>query len=152
MDVGVTNSAKVTLAANKSLAGAAGSGALEFGSMTGDAALPTGALSWAGASGKAMSLVATSAAITITAAAASSWEVTIVISNIGQDSIQDSCDISPAFGIICFTDTFRRIDSHISRRGQDGDDGHNDDQLDQRETFFRWVNHRYIYIIIHRGY
>ena len=73
VDVGVTNSAKVTLAANKSLAGAAGTGALEFGSMTGDTALPTGAVSWAGASGKALSLVATGAALTLTGAAASTW-------------------------------------------------------------------------------
>jgi len=72
-DVGATNAAKLTLAANKSLSGAAGTGGLDCGSMTGDTALPTGALSWAGASGKAVSVVATSAAITITAAAASTW-------------------------------------------------------------------------------
>jgi hypothetical protein len=42
--------------------------------MTGDTALPTGALSWAGASGKAVSVVATGAAITLTAAAASTWK------------------------------------------------------------------------------
>lgn len=64
---------RITLAANKSLAGAAGTGALEFGSMTGDTALPTGAVSWAGASGKALSLVATGAALTLTGAAASTW-------------------------------------------------------------------------------
>lgn len=73
IDVGVTNSAKVTLAANKSIAGAAGTGAVEFGSMTGDCALPTGALSWAGAYSKALSFVATSAAMTLTAGAASTW-------------------------------------------------------------------------------
>ena len=73
IDVGVTNSTKVTLAANKSIAGAAGTGAVEFGSMTGDCALPTGALSWAGASSKALSFVATSAAMTLTAGAASTW-------------------------------------------------------------------------------
>lgn len=76
IDVGVTNSAKVTLAANKSIAGAAGTGAVEFGSMTGDCALPTGAVSWAGASAKALSLVATGAAVTITAGAASTWSTT----------------------------------------------------------------------------
>ena len=56
-DVGATSATAVTLAANISLAGAAGSGGLSLGSMTGATALPTGALSWAGAANQNMSLV-----------------------------------------------------------------------------------------------
>lgn len=80
-DVGATTAANVTLAANKSLAGAAGTGGLALGSMTGDTALPTGALSWAGGSAKALTLTATAAssitstgAITLTAGGASTWK------------------------------------------------------------------------------
>lgn len=62
------------LAAGVSLSGAAGAGALSLGSMTGDTTLPTGAVSWTGASGKAVSLTSTAAAITITAASASTWD------------------------------------------------------------------------------
>ena len=56
-DVGATSATAVTLAANISLAGAAGSGGLSLGSMTGATALPTGALSWAGAANQNLSLV-----------------------------------------------------------------------------------------------
>src|SRR6185369_14590519 len=48
-----------------------------FSGSTGDFAMSTGALSWAGASGKTASLVATSAAMTITAAATSTWSTTV---------------------------------------------------------------------------
>ena len=80
-DVGATNSEKLTLAAGKSLSMAEGAGALDLGSGTGDSALPTGSLSWAGASGKKLSLAADGAAsltsaagaLTFTAAAASVW-------------------------------------------------------------------------------
>lgn len=61
------------IAANKNLSASAGTGALSFGSMTGNWAMPTGSGSWAGAAGKTLSLVANTAAITITAAAASTW-------------------------------------------------------------------------------
>ncbi len=57
VDVGATSATAVTLAANIALSGAAGTGALSLGSMTGDTALPTGALSWAGAANKNLSLV-----------------------------------------------------------------------------------------------
>lgn len=66
VDVGATSATAVTLAANIALSGAAGTGALSLGSMTGDTALPTGALTWAGASSKAGSIKAgTSAALTL---------------------------------------------------------------------------------------
>jgi len=66
VDVGATSATAVTLAANISLSGAAGTGALSLGSMTGDTALPTGALSWAGAASKTGSIKAgTSAALTL---------------------------------------------------------------------------------------
>jgi hypothetical protein len=73
VDVGVTTSTAVTLAANKSLAGAAGAGALSLGSMTGATALPTGNLSWAAAGSNTGSLVA-GGAFTLTAGAASTWK------------------------------------------------------------------------------
>lgn len=70
----------LTLGAGANLAGTTGAGAVSLGSMTGACALPTGALSWAGGSSKALSLAATaassitsSAALTITAGGASAW-------------------------------------------------------------------------------
>lgn len=90
-DVGVTTASTITLAANIALAGAAGTGAISLGSMTGDVALPTGALSYTGASGKTAALGTTAAnltvstttsgtlavtsagALTLTGAAASTW-------------------------------------------------------------------------------
>lgn len=66
----------VTLAANKGITWAAGTGGLDASVGTGDFKASTGALSWAGASGKAASIVASGAAITITADAASTWQVT----------------------------------------------------------------------------
>lgn len=73
--VGLTGSAStVTIAAGTSLVATAGTGALTLGAMTGATTLPTGALSWAGASGKAGSIVSIAAAITLTAGAASSWK------------------------------------------------------------------------------
>jgi hypothetical protein len=73
----ITIAGPSTLAAGISLTGAAGTGALSFGSMTGNTSLPTGTLSWAGASGKAGSLVATAAALTLTAAATSVWSTSV---------------------------------------------------------------------------
>lgn len=73
VDVGVTTSTAVTLAANKSLAGAAGTGGLSLGSMTGDTTLPTGSVSWSGAPAKTISLVGAST-ITFTAGTASTWD------------------------------------------------------------------------------
>ena len=66
----------LTIAANSSLVGATGTGGLSCGSMTGATALPTGNLSWAGASTKTVSLVANGGAITLTADAASTWKTT----------------------------------------------------------------------------
>ncbi len=48
----------LTLAANNTLAGAAGTGQLAFGSMTGGATLPTGNLSWSAAATKTLTLAA----------------------------------------------------------------------------------------------
>ena len=80
-DAGGTDANSLTLAAGKSLAGAAGAGALSFGAMTGATALPTGNLSWAGAATKTLSLAAAGAAavtssggaLTLTGGAASTW-------------------------------------------------------------------------------
>lgn len=58
MDVAVTTPGVVTLAANKSLAGAAGTGALSLGSMTGATMLPTGDFTWTGATNKLLTLTA----------------------------------------------------------------------------------------------
>lgn len=69
-----TLSGTTTIAANKNLVGAAGTGALTLGSMTGDSALPTGALSWAGAASKTLSLVG-AAAFTLTGGATSVWSL-----------------------------------------------------------------------------
>ena len=64
----------LTIAANSSLVGATGTGGLSCGSMTGATALPTGNVSWAGASTKTISLVANGGAITIPPGAASTWK------------------------------------------------------------------------------
>ena len=61
-DVGNTSSSAATLGANVSLSGAAGSGGLSLGSMTGDTTLPTGAVSWTGAANKGVTLTAGSGA------------------------------------------------------------------------------------------
>lgn len=61
-DVGNTSSSAATLGANISLNGAAGSGGLSLGSMTGDTTLPTGAVSWTGAANKGVTLTAGSGA------------------------------------------------------------------------------------------
>ena len=73
-DIGATSATAVTLAANKSLVGAAGSGAVTFGSMTGDMTMPTGSISWAGAANKNFSL-STSGTGTITIDNASTWSI-----------------------------------------------------------------------------
>lgn len=52
LDIGVTGSTTLTMAAGVTLSGAAGSGALTLGSMTGDSTLPTGNLTWTAASSK----------------------------------------------------------------------------------------------------
>lgn len=80
-DVGATAAADFTLAANKNLSAAAGTGALTLSNMTGNTALPTGNLAWAGAGTKTLSLAASGAAavtssagaLTLTGAAASTW-------------------------------------------------------------------------------
>lgn len=68
LDVGITSSTAITIAGGVSLTATAGAGALSFGSMTGDTALPTGSISWSGASAKTLSLTSTAAAVTITSA------------------------------------------------------------------------------------
>lgn len=75
LDVGNTSSSAVTLGANVSLNGAAGSGGLSLGSMTGDTTLPTGAVSWTGAFGKAVALTASGAAISLTGGGAASLSI-----------------------------------------------------------------------------
>lgn len=64
----------IQLAAGVSLSGAAGAGGLSLGSMTGNATLPTGSVSWSGASGKTLALTSTAATLSITAGAASTWD------------------------------------------------------------------------------
>jgi hypothetical protein len=66
----------VTLGATVTLTASAGAGGLSLGSWTGAATLPTGNLSWAGASGKTGSLVS-GGAFTITGGAASTWSTLI---------------------------------------------------------------------------
>lgn len=73
-DVGATSATALTLAANKSIVGAAGSGAITFGSMTGNMTMPTGSISWAGAANKNFSL-STSGTGTITVDNASTWSI-----------------------------------------------------------------------------
>ena len=53
---------------------ASGAVAMDFSGSTADFSLSTGAAAWAGASGKALSFVSTSAAMTLTAGAASTWK------------------------------------------------------------------------------
>ena len=72
LDLGVTAANQTTLGAGITLAGAAGTGALSLGSMTGAATLPTGSLSWAAAGAATGSLVS-AGAFTITGGAASTW-------------------------------------------------------------------------------
>lgn len=57
-DAGATSATKFTVAANTDLNGAAGTGGLTLGGLTGVAQLPSGNLSWAGAANKTLSLVA----------------------------------------------------------------------------------------------
>jgi hypothetical protein len=73
-DVGATSATAFTLAANKSIVGAAGSGAVTFGSMTGDMTMPTGSIAWTGAANKNFSL-STSGTGTITVDNASTWSI-----------------------------------------------------------------------------
>ena len=73
-DFGASAASAVTLAANASLAGAGGSGAVTLGAMTGDMTMPTGSISWAGAANKNFSL-STSGTGTITIDNASTWSV-----------------------------------------------------------------------------
>lgn len=65
---------QITLAANKSLIYAAGTGGLNGGSGNGDWSMPTGAGSWAGAANKALSLVAQGTG-TVTVDNASTWSI-----------------------------------------------------------------------------
>lgn len=57
-DAGVTDANAVTLRAGKSLVGAAGAGAVTLGSMTGAMTLPTGDVTWTGATDKSISATA----------------------------------------------------------------------------------------------
>ena len=91
-DVGVTSATAATLAANISLAGAAGTGGLSLGSMTGDTALPTGALSWAGAANKNLLLVGSgTGTVAINNAAAmnigTSGTTTLTLGRSGQSTV-----------------------------------------------------------------
>jgi len=91
-DIGATSATAATLAANISLAGAAGSGGLSLGSMTGDTALPTGALSWAGAANKNLSLVGSgTGTVAINNAAAmnigTSGTTTLTLGRSGQSTV-----------------------------------------------------------------
>lgn len=61
LDVGATDSSALTMAAGKSIAGAAGAGGLSLGSMTGATAMPTGNLVWSGADTKVCTLTANGA-------------------------------------------------------------------------------------------
>lgn len=65
----------VTLGATVVLTASAGAGGLSLGSWTGATTLPTGNLSWAGASAKTLSLVGAST-FTLTGGATSTWSVT----------------------------------------------------------------------------
>jgi len=92
VDVGATSATAVTLAANISLAGAAGSGGLSLGSMTGATALPTGALSWAGAANQNLSLVGSgTGTVAINNAAAmnigTSGTTTLTLGRSGQSTV-----------------------------------------------------------------
>ena len=66
MDIGVTSASNVTLAGGKSFVAAAGSGALNFGSASGDTTLGTGNFSATLALNKTISLVAQGASGTVT--------------------------------------------------------------------------------------
>lgn len=74
-------SSALSLSANVNIGASTGTGGLNFGAMTGATALPTGNLSWAGASTKTLSLAASGAAavtssggaLTLTGGAASTW-------------------------------------------------------------------------------
>lgn len=91
-DIGATSATAATLAANISLAGAAGSGGLSLGSMTGATALPTGALSWAGAANQNLSLVGSgTGTVAINNAAAmnigTSGTTTLTLGRSGQSTV-----------------------------------------------------------------
>ncbi len=60
-----TSTSILAMSANKSFNAAAGTGGFGWGSATGDSAFSTGNHSWAGASGKTLSLQSTAATITI---------------------------------------------------------------------------------------
>lgn len=66
----------IALGSGKSIVGIAGAGGLNFGSMTGNTTLPTGSISWSGASNKTIALTAQGASgtIAITGAAASTFD------------------------------------------------------------------------------
>lgn len=74
LDVGTTAPTAVTLAADKSLVGAAGSGAVTLGSMTGNMTLPTGSISWTGAANKNFALTGSGTG-TVVIDNASTWSI-----------------------------------------------------------------------------
>lgn len=73
-DVGATTATAFTLAANKSLVGAAGSGAVTLGSMTGDMTMPTGSVSWTGAANKNFAITGSGTG-TVIIDNASTWSI-----------------------------------------------------------------------------
>lgn len=92
VDVGATSASKLTLAAGKSLSAAAGASGLDLGNATGDSNLPTGALGWAGAANKNLSLVASgTGTVTIDSGGAAnlftSTGTTVTIGRAGQSLV-----------------------------------------------------------------
>lgn len=82
---------------NVSLAGAPGTGALQMGQMTGSTTLPTGALSWTAAAGKALtcsakassSLNTTTGTMTVDGPTVSLGPTTATVVNIGNNATKD---------------------------------------------------------------
>lgn len=74
MDVGNTSAGKVTLAGGVDLVSGGLISDIDWSASSGAFTAPTGPFTWAGASGQAASLTTSSAAITITAGASSTWQ------------------------------------------------------------------------------
>lgn len=75
-DTGLTYNASTDVLTAAGFAGGSGSGGLSFGSNTGDVTLPTGALTWAGASGKAGAIGSTGAGLTLSTTTSGTLAVT----------------------------------------------------------------------------
>lgn len=65
-DIAITTSSEITLAAGIHLTAATGASSFKWGSATGDATLPTGSISWTGASNKTVNLTASGSSGTFT--------------------------------------------------------------------------------------